>query len=87
MPSITRMAFKIYLEFCLRLFFLKNTAANGGIKNSAIINEAVSAMVLVNANGRKSLPSAPIIVNTGTKLIIVVSTAVKMAPETSDVAL
>ena len=49
--------------------------------------DAVNAMVLVNANGRNNFPSAPTIVNTGIKLMIVVSTAVRMAPETSAVAL
>ena len=52
-----------------------------------MIMEAVKAIVLVNASGRNNFPSAPIIVKTGRKLIIVVSTAVRMAPETSDVAL
>ena len=49
--------------------------------------EAVKAKVFVNANGRNNFPSAPIIVNTGMKLIIVVITAVTIAPETSAVAL
>ncbi len=49
--------------------------------------EAVKAMVLVKASGRNNFPSAPIMVNTGRKLIIVVNTAVRMAPETSEVAL
>ena len=48
--------------------------------------EAVNANVFVNANGLNNLPSAPIIVNTGIKLIMVVITAVTIAPETSAVA-
>ena len=68
-------------------FFLNKNAANGGIKNNATIIEAVSANVLVKANGLNNFPSAPIIVNTGMKLIIVVITAVTIAPETSAVAL
>ena len=51
------------------------------------IIEAVNAKVFVNAKGLNNLPSAPIIVNTGMKLIIVVITAVTIAPETSAVAL
>ena len=76
-----------YLKLVLILFLRNKKAANGGIKNSATIIEAVKAKVFVNANGRNNLPSAPIIVKTGTKLIIVVITAVTMAPETSAVAL
>ena len=49
--------------------------------------EAVKANVFVKASGQKSFPSAPIIVKTGMKLIMVVITAVTMAPETSVVAL
>ena len=67
--------------------FRNKKAAKGGIKKSAMIKEAVSAIVLVKASGRNNLPSAPIIVNTRKKLIMVVSTAVNMAPETSVVAL
>ena len=62
-------------------------AANGGIKNNAIIRAAAKAKVLVKAKGLNNFPSAPIIVNTGIKLMIVVATAVTMAPETSAVAL
>ena len=62
-------------------------AAKGGIKNRATIMDAVKAMVFVKANGRNNFPSAPTMVNTGIKLMMVVSTAVKMAPETSEVAL
>ena len=69
------------------LFFRNKKAANGGIKNKATIIEAVNAKVFVNANGLNNFPSAPIIVNTGMKLIIVVITAVTIAPETSAVAL
>ena len=50
---------------------------------SATITDAAKANVLVNASGRNSLPSAPIIVNTGRKLTIVVATAVSTAPPTS----
>ena len=67
--------------------FLKKIAANGGIIKSAMIMDAVRANVFVKAKGRNNLPSAPIIVNTGIKLIIVVNTAVTIAPETSAVAL
>ena len=67
--------------------FLNKYAAKGGIKNKATIREAVNAEVLVKAKGLNNFPSAPIIVNTGIKLIIVVITAVNMAPETSAVAL
>ena len=49
--------------------------------------EAVNAKVLVNANGRNNLPSAPIIVKTGIKLTMVVITAVRIAELTSDEAL
>ena len=72
--------------FFLRFLFLNNIAANGGMRKSATISEATKAIVLVNANGRKSFPSAPVIVKTGIKLMIVVKTAVKIAPETSEVA-
>ena len=67
------------------LFFLNKNAAKGGIKNKATIIDAVKQSVLVKANGRNNFPSAPIIVNTGIKLIIVVNTAVTIAPETSAV--
>ena len=36
------------------LVFLKRNAANGGIKNSAMTNDAESAIVLVNARGLNS---------------------------------
>ncbi len=68
-------------------FRLKKYAAKGGIRNKATKMEAVRAMVLVNARGRNSFPSAPIMVKTGRKLMMVVNTAVMMAPETSAVAL
>ena len=77
-------------RFCvvdLNFRFLKIKAAKGGIKKSAMMSDAVNAAVLVNAKGRNNLPSAPINVNTGIKLIMVVSTAVTIAPETSAVAL
>ena len=45
--------------------------------------EAMRAKVLVYARGLKSLPSAPIMVNTGRKLTTVVATAVSTAPPTS----
>ena len=63
-----------------------NQAAKGGIKNKATIKDAVNAIVFVKARGLNNFPSAPIIVNTGTKLIMVVITAVIIAPETSVVA-
>ena len=75
------------LKFFRVSLFLNILAANGGIKNSATIIEAVSAIVLVKASGRNNFPSAPTIVNTGIKLIMVVKTAVMIAPETSVVAL
>ena len=71
----------------LILFFLNKYAANGGIKNKATIIEAVRAKVFVKAKGLNSFPSAPIMVNTGMKLMIVVMTAVTIAPDTSVVAL
>ena len=48
---------------------------------------AISAKVLVKAKGLNNFPSAPIMVKTGTKLTMVVKTAVIMAPDTSVVAL
>ena len=60
--------------------------AKVGIKNKVTTTADSNAKVLVNAKGLKSLPSAPVIVKTGIKLMIVVSTAVTMAPETSVVA-
>ena len=41
--------------------------------------EATNANVFVKANGRKSFPSAPVIVNTGRKPTTVVATAVSIA--------
>ena len=41
--------------------------------------EAVSAKVLVNASGLNSLPSGPVIANTGRKLMTVVATPVSTA--------
>ena len=69
------------------LLFLNKKEAKGGIKNRAITNAAINAKVFVNASGLNNFPSAPIIVNTGTKLIMVVITAVTMAPDSSVVAL
>ena len=86
-PRMMSNPLSIYLERSLIFVFLNKNAANGGIKKSAITKAAESAIVLVNANGLNSLPYAPIKVNTGIKLIIVVRTAVKIAPETSAVAL
>ena len=57
------------------------------MRNRATMREAAMAIVFVKARGRNNFPSAPIIVNTGMKLIMVVSTAVRMAPETSALAL
>ena len=48
--------------------------------------DATNANVLVYANGLKSFPSAPIMENTGRKLITVVETAVMTAPLTSETA-
>ena len=75
------------VKLFLILFFRNKKAAKGGIKNNAIIKEAVNAKVFVKASGLNNFPSAPIIVKTGIKLIIVVITAVTIAPETSTVAL
>ena len=49
----------------------------------ATITDAARANVLVKASGLNSFPSAPIIVNTGRKLTIVVETAVSTALPTS----
>ena len=49
----------------------------------AMMIEANNANILVKANGLNNLPSAPVIVNTGIKLITVVATAVIMAEPTS----
>ena len=77
----------ISFETFFVLLFLNKKEAKGGIKNKATIIDAVRAKVFVNARGLNNFPSAPIIVNTGIKLIIVVKTAVIIAPETSVVAL
>ncbi len=55
------------------------------IVNATII-DPTNANVLVNASGRKSLPSAPVIVKTGRKLTMVVATAVTTALPTSEEA-
>ncbi len=86
-PTITNAIFNINFPVFLTDDSLKIIAAKGGININATNNEAINAKVLVNANGLKSLPSAPTIVNTGIKLTIVVRTAVIIAPETSVVAL
>ena len=86
-PAIIRIPCITQPAEVRRVRFLKKDAANGGIRKSATTREATSAMVLVNASGRNSFPSAPTIVKTGRKLIMVVSTAVIIAPETSAVAL
>jgi len=57
------------------------------MRNRATIIEAVRAMVFVKASGRNNFPSAPIMANTGRKLTMVVKTAVRMAPDTSALAL
>ena len=56
------------------------------IRQAPTITEDMSANVFVKASGLKSLPSAPVIVNTGRKLITVVDTAVRTAEPTSLVA-
>ena len=86
-PITISDALRAILYVTLNDLFLNRNAANGGIKNNATIIDAVNAIVLVNAKGLNNFPSAPIIVNTGIKLIIVVNTAVTIAPETSAVAL
>ena len=86
-PSTIKTPFKTYIKLILILFFLNKKAAKGGIKNKATIIDSVNANVFVKANGLNNFPSAPIIVNTGMKLIIVVITAVTIAPDTSAVAL
>ena len=58
-------------------FFLNKKAAKGGIKNKATIKDAVKAKVFVKAKGLNSFPSAPIMVNTGIKLIMVVAQRLK----------
>ena len=82
-----RRALSVLAVVFLKFRFLKIKAAKGGMRKSAMTSEAVNAAVFVNASGRNNLPSAPTIVNTGIKLMIVVSTAVTIAPETSAVAL
>ncbi len=82
-----RRALSVLAVVFLKSRFLKIKAAKGGMRKSAMTNEAVNAAVFVKASGRNNLPSAPTIVNTGIKLMIVVSTAVTIAPETSAVAL
>ena len=77
-----RRALSVLAVVFLKLRFLKIKAAKGGMRKSAMTSEAVNAAVFVNASGRNNLPSAPTIVNTGIKLMIVVSTAVPIAPET-----
>ena len=67
-------------------FHPKIQAAKAGKINNVMIIAAISAKVLVKANGLNSFPSAPIMVNTGIKLMIVVRTDVRIAPETSFVA-
>ena len=77
----------MYPYHCFGFLFLNKYAANGGMINNATIIDAARANVFVNARGLNSFPSAPIMVKTGIKLIMVVKTAVRIAPETSDVAL
>jgi len=74
MPSPTAgRQFRIYWKFLLRCGFLKEYCRKRGNKNQGlIIREAVSAWFFVNANGRKSFPSATYHGKTGIKLIIVV---------------
>ena len=86
-PTKIRPNLKISFVDFLKLFLRKIKAAKGGIINKAITSEAVRAAVFVNASGLNNLPSAPMSVKTGIKLIIVVKTAVTIAPETSEVAL
>ncbi len=71
------------LIFC---FFRNNKAAGGRIVRAMMI-EAIKANVFVNASGRNSFPSAPVIVNTGRNPTTVVATAVKTALPTSAEAL
>ena len=77
----------MYLNEFFSVVLRNKKAAKGGIINKAITKEADNAIVFVKAKGLNNFPSAPTIVNTGTKLIMVVKTAVNMAPETSAVAL
>ena len=86
-PANIKAIFIACLKYFLILFSLNKNAANGGIKNKATSSEAINAKVFVKAKGLNNFPSAPIIVKTGIKLIIVVSTAVIIAPDTSVVAL
>ena len=71
--------------FSLRL--RNNSIANTGIRIRATRMEAPRVKVLVKASGLNSLPSAPVITNTGKKPRIVVVTAVMTAPPTSLAAL
>ena len=54
---------------------------------NATIKAATKANVFVKASGLNSFPSAASMVNTGTKLTIVVATAVTIAELTSAAAL
>ena len=62
---------------------LKRMSARAGIMVIATITDPRSTKVLVNARGLKSFPSAPVIVKTGKKLIIVVIMAARTALATS----
>ena len=59
---------------------------SGGMIGMATTNDGITAKVFVNASGLKSFPSAPVIVNIGRKLTMVVEIPVKTAPPTSRVA-
>ena len=61
----------------------KQTLRNLNLKNP---DHVATLHFLVKAMGMNNFPSAPVSVKTGIKLIIVVNTAVMMAPDTSVVA-
>ena len=58
----------------------------GGMIKSATTIDPKRAQVLVKAKGRNSLPSSPIMLNTGRNPTTVVATAVRIAEATSVVA-
>ena len=82
-PNSVMAALSANLSFLLEILPQNRRCAAGGSSVRAIMMDATRANVLVYASGLKSLPSAPIMANTGKKLTTVVSTAVKTAPPTS----
>ena len=86
-PTIMSRALKALPLASLLILIPKNQFAIVGSIISETIKAANNAKVFVNANGLNSLPSAASIVNTGTKLTMVVATAVTIAELTSAEAL